>query len=49
MDYQKAILDKVSTGLRLRTLRCKSKQVISDELLLEQFDWYAEGVKFYAE
>lgn len=31
------------------TLRCKSKQVISDELLLEQFDWYAEGVKFYAE
>lgn len=24
MDYQKAILDKVSTGLRLRTLRCKS-------------------------
>ena len=24
MDYQKAILDKVSTGLRLRMLRCKS-------------------------
>jgi len=24
MDYQKAILDKVSTGLKLRKLRCKS-------------------------
>ena len=24
MDYQKAILDKVSTGLKLRMLRCKS-------------------------
>ncbi|MGN0317744.1 MAG: BMP family ABC transporter substrate-binding protein [Lachnospira sp.] len=31
------------------TLRCKPKQVIRDEVLLEQFDWYVEGVKFYAE
>lgn len=31
------------------TLRCKPKQVIRDELLLEQFDWYVEGVKFYTE
>lgn len=28
-------------------LRCKENQAISDELLLEQFDWYVEGVEFY--
>ena len=30
-------------------LRCKENQVIRDELLLEQFDWYVEGVEFYEE
>ncbi len=30
-------------------LRCKENQAISDELLLEQFDWYVEGVEFYDE
>ena len=30
-------------------LRCKENQAIRDELLLEQFDWYAEGVEFYEE
>ena len=28
-------------------LRCGEKEVISDEMLLEQFDWYVEGVRFY--
>ena len=28
-------------------LRCKENQAISDEVLLEQFDWYAEGVELY--
>lgn len=28
-------------------LRCKENQVIRDEVLLEQFDWYVEGVEFY--
>lgn len=28
-------------------LRCKKNQTIRDEILLEQFDWYVEGVKFY--
>ena len=28
-------------------LRCGENEVISDEMLLEQFDWYAEGVEFY--
>lgn len=28
-------------------LRCGEDEVISDEMLLEQFDWYAEGVEFY--
>lgn len=28
-------------------LRCKENQVIRDEILLEQFDWYVEGVEFY--
>ena len=30
-------------------LRCKENQVIRDEGLLEQFDWYVEGVEFYEE
>lgn len=28
-------------------LRCKENQVIRDEVLLEQLDWYVEGVEFY--
>ena len=28
-------------------LRCKENQVIRDEVLLEQFDWYVEGTEFY--
>lgn len=28
-------------------LRCKENQAIRDEILLEQFDWYVEGVEFY--
>lgn len=28
-------------------LRCKENQAISDEILLEHFDWYVEGVEFY--
>ena len=27
--------------------RCGEKDVISDEMLLEQFDWFVEGVKIY--
>ena len=27
--------------------RCGEKESIGDELLLEQFDWYVEGVRFY--
>lgn len=30
-------------------LRCKENQAIRDEILLEQFDWYPEGVEFYEE
>lgn len=30
-------------------LRCNENETISDEVLLEQFDWYAEGVRFYEE
>lgn len=30
-------------------LRCKENQAIRDEVLLEQFDWYVEGVEFYEE
>ena len=30
MNYQKAILDKVSTGLKLRMLRCKSALTYKD-------------------
>ena len=28
-------------------VRCKENQAIRDEILLEQFDWYVEGVEFY--
>jgi len=28
-------------------LRCDEKEFISDEVLLEQMDWYVEGVEFY--
>lgn len=28
-------------------LRCGDKEVISDEVLLEQLDWYVKGVEFY--
>lgn len=28
-------------------LRCKENQTIRDEIILEQFDWYVEGVCFY--
>lgn len=31
------------------SLRCKDNQAITDEILLEQFDWYVEGVEFYGE
>ena len=31
------------------TLRCKENQAIRDEILLEQMDWYVEGVEFYEE
>ena len=30
-------------------LRCGEKEMISDEVLLEQFDWFVEGVRFYEE
>ena len=28
-------------------LRCSENEIISDEILLEQFDWFVEGVEFY--
>lgn len=28
-------------------LRCDENEIISDEMLLEAFDWYVEGVEFY--
>lgn len=28
-------------------LRCKKNETISDEILLEHFDWYVKGVEFY--
>lgn len=34
---------------RKGSLRCKENQVIRDEVLLEQLDWYVEGVEFYGE
>ena len=30
-------------------LRCRDGESISDTVLLEQFDWYVEGVRFYEE
>lgn len=30
-------------------LRCGEKEMISDEMLLERFDWFVEGVSFYEE
>ena len=30
-------------------IRCNENETISDEVLLEQFDWYVEGVRFYEE
>ncbi len=30
-------------------IRCNENEVISDEMLLEQFDWYVKGVEFYEE
>ncbi len=30
-------------------LRCSEKEVISDTMLLESFDWYVEGVRIYEE
>lgn len=30
-------------------LRCGEKELMSDEVLLRQFDWYVEGVEFYEE
>ncbi len=29
------------------TIRCEEGENISDEILLEQFDWFVEGVEFY--
>jgi len=31
------------------TLRCGEKETISDEVILEQFDWFVEGVRIYEE
>ena len=31
------------------TLRCDETEIISDEILLEHFEWFAEGVEFYEE
>ena len=28
-------------------LRCEEKETISDEVILEQFDWFVEGVRIY--
>ena len=30
-------------------LQCGEYETISDEMLLEHFDWYAEGIRFYEE
>lgn len=34
---------------RAGVLRCGENESISDEMLLEQFNWYVEGVEFYDE
>ncbi len=42
--------DDVFTGVIYDTegnLRCGENEIISDEILLEQFDWFVEGVEFY--
>lgn len=31
----------------LGNLRCREEEMISDKVLLEQFDWFVEGVKVY--
>ena len=28
-------------------LRCDESEILSDEMILEEFDWYVEGVEFY--
>lgn len=33
----------------LGKLRCDEGEIIRDEILLEQFDWFVEGVEFYEE
>lgn len=42
--------DDVFSGVIYDTegnLRCGENEIISDEILLEQFDWFVEGVEFY--
>lgn len=42
--------EDVFTGVIYDTqgnLRCDESEIISDEILLEQFDWFVEGVEFY--
>lgn len=42
--------DDVFSGVIYDTegnLRCNESEIISDEILLEQFDWFVEGVEFY--
>lgn len=44
--------DDVFSGLIIDNqgnVRCNENEIISDEILLEQFDWYTEGVEFYEE
>lgn len=44
--------DDVFSGVIYDTegnLRCSENEIISDEILLEQFDWFVEGVEFYEE
>lgn len=52
-EKQKLIIGKdVFSGLIYDTegrLRCGEKEMIGDEVLLEQFDWFVEGVGFYEE
>ena len=42
--------DDVFSGVIYDTqgnLRCSENEIISDEILLEQLDWFVEGVEFY--
>ena len=60
-DIQKAVEDAKTTMITGKdvfsgviydnngTLRCDEKEFISDEILLEQMDWFVEGVRFYEE